>query len=70
MLWQICQKSAILNCTVQVLRMSIDKMKDNSFQLAKERSRRYPAQTITDADYANDIALLCKYTYPSQNTAT
>ena len=25
--------------------------------LAKERSRRYPAQTITDADYTDDIAL-------------
>ena len=24
----------------------------------KKRSRRYPAQTITDADYADDIALL------------
>ena len=33
-------------------------MKDNGFKLAKERSRRYPAQTITDADYADDIALL------------
>ena len=33
-------------------------MKDSSFNLAKERSRRYPAQTITDADYADDIALL------------
>ena len=33
-------------------------MKDNGFKLAKERNRRYPAQTITDADYANDIALL------------
>ena len=33
-------------------------MKDNSFNLAKERSRRYPAQTITDADYADDITLL------------
>ena len=32
-------------------------MKDNSFKLRKERSRRYPAQTITDADNANDIAL-------------
>ena len=38
--------------------MSIDKMKDNGFKLAKERSRRYPAQNITDADYADDIALL------------
>ena len=33
-------------------------MKDNGFQLAKERNGRYPAQTITDADYADDIALL------------
>ena len=31
-------------------------MKDNGFKLAKERSRRYPAQTITDADYVDDIA--------------
>ena len=33
-------------------------MKVNSFKLAKERSRRYPVQTITDADYADNIALL------------
>ena len=26
--------------------------------LTKERSRRYPAQTIKDADYTDDIALL------------
>ena len=30
----------------------------NGFKLTKERSRRYPAQIITDADYADDIALL------------
>ena len=41
-----------------MLRMSIDKMKDNGFKLTKKRSRRYPAQTITDADYANDTVLL------------
>ena len=41
-----------------VLRTSIDVMKDNGFKLAKERSRIYPAQTITDADYADDIALI------------
>ena len=35
-------------------------MKDNDFKQAKERSKRYPAQTITDVDYANDIALLAK----------
>ena len=33
-------------------------MKDNSFKLTNERSRIYSAQTITDADYAEDIALL------------
>ena len=45
-------------CLDCVLRMSIDRMKENSFKLTKERSRRYPAQTFTDADYADDIALL------------
>ena len=37
---------------------SIDLMKENDFTLAKERSRRYATQTIMDADYADDIALL------------
>ena len=44
-------------CLDYALRTSIDKIKENSFKLTKERSRRYPAKTITDADYA-DIALL------------
>ena len=35
-----------------------DIMKDNGFKLAKERSSRYPAQTITHADDADDITLL------------
>ena len=38
--------------------MSIDKMKENGFKLTKERSRRYPTQTITDADSVDDIVLL------------
>ena len=33
-------------------------MKENVFKLKKERSRRYPARTITDTDYADDIELL------------
>ena len=33
-------------------------MKDNGFKLTKERRRRYPAQTIADVDYADDIPLL------------
>ena len=40
-----------------VLRTSIDLMKENGFLLAKTRSRRYSAQTITDADYDDDTAL-------------
>ena len=41
-----------------VLRTSIDKIKENGFELTKKRSRRYPAKTITGADYADDIAIL------------
>ena len=48
----------LIICQDYVLTMSIDIMKDNGFKLAKERSRRYSAQTITDSDYADDIALL------------
>ena len=45
-------------CLDYVLRTSTHKMKENCFNLTKERSRRYPAKTITDADYADNIALL------------
>ena len=41
-----------------VLRTSIDKIKENSCELTKKISRKYPAKRITDADYANDIAIL------------
>ena len=41
-----------------MLRPSTDIMKDNGFNMAKEKSRRYPPQTIREADYADDIALL------------
>ena len=37
---------------------SIDKIRENGFELTKRRSKRYPAKTITDADYADDLALL------------
>ena len=40
------------------LRISIDKIKENGFKLTMEGSRRYPAKTITDADYADYIVLL------------
>ena len=45
-------------CLVYVLRTSIDKIRENSFELTKKRCKRYPAKTITDADYTDDIANL------------
>ena len=45
-------------CLDYVLRTSIDKIRENGFELTNKRSRSYPAKTITDADYADDIAIL------------
>ena len=45
-------------CLDYVLRTSIDKIRENGFELTKKRSRRYPAKTITNATYADDIVLL------------
>ena len=45
-------------CLDYVFRISIDKIKENGFELTKKRSRRYPAKTITDTDYADDAAVL------------
>ena len=45
-------------CLDYVLRTSIDKIRENGFELTKKRSRRYPTKTITDAEYADDIAIL------------
>ena len=56
-------------CLDNVLRTAIDKIKENGFELTKKRSRRYPAKTITDADYAYDSDD-SKYTRPSRNTTT
>ena len=47
-----------ITCLDYVLRKYINEMKDNGSKLTKERSRRYLAQTIMDADYADDIVLL------------
>ena len=45
-------------CLDYMLRISIDKIRENGFKLTKKRNRKYPAKTITDADYADDIAIL------------
>ena len=45
-------------CLDYVLRTSIDKIRENGFVPKKKRNRRYSAKTITDADYADDIAIL------------
>ena len=41
-----------------MVRTLIDKIKENGYELTKKRSRRYPAKTITDADYTDDKAIL------------
>ena len=55
-----------ITCLDYMLRTYIDRMKDNGFKLTKERSRRYPTQTITNADYSDNIALTTQHkNYPS-----
>ena len=59
LLWHCCWCSARRYISlISVLRISIDLMKENVFMLKNVRNRQYPVQTITDADYADDIALL------------
>ena len=47
----------VIICLDYILRTSIDIIKEDCFKLIKERSRTYSAQTITDADYTDDIKL-------------
>ena len=54
-------------CIDYVLRTSVDLMKENSFTLAKTRSKLYPAKTITDVDYADDLALLAITPTPAES---
>ena len=56
--WDMIAPYLFIICQDYVLRTSIDKIRENDFELTKKRSRRYPAKTITDADYADDIATL------------
>ena len=45
-------------CLDYMLRTSIDKIKENGLELTKKSCRRYPTQTITNADYADYIVIL------------
>ena len=45
-------------CLDYVFRTSIDKIKENGFELTKKSSRKYPAKIFSDADFADDIAIL------------
>ena len=45
-------------CLDYVLRKALDKNKQLGFTLTKQKSRRFPAVKITDADYADDLAVL------------
>ena len=45
-------------CLDYMLRTLVDKIKENGFELTKKRSRKYPAKTITNANYADNIAIL------------
>ena len=44
-------------CLDYLLRTSIDEIRENGFELTKKRSRRHPTKTISDSDYADDIAI-------------
>ena len=57
-MWVECKSIAMLSASVYVLKTSIDKIRENGFVLTKRRSRGYPAKIITDADNADDIAIL------------
>ena len=47
-----------ITCLDYMLRTSIDKIKENEFELIKGWAIRYPAKKITNADYTDDVALL------------
>ena len=48
----------IIMCLNDVLQTSINLMKENGFTLKKARNRQYPAETMTDTDYADDLVFL------------
>ena len=51
-----------------MLRRAIDEKPDLGFTLTKRRSRRHKAKKISDADYADDLALLSDYLKDAETT--
>ena len=49
-------------CLDYILRISIDKIPQNGLILTQSTSPRYPTTTLTDADYADDLALFANTT--------
>ena len=48
----------LIICLDYVLGMSIDLMKENGFILKKAKIKQYLVENLTDADYADDLALI------------
>ena len=44
-------------CLDYILKTSLDNNRELGFTLTERKSRRYPAEQITDTDYADDIAV-------------
>ena len=53
-------------CLDYVLRTSVDNNSNLGLTLTDSNSRRYPATTITDADYADDLALMSDTIYDAE----
>ena len=53
-------------CLDYVLRISVDKCNEYGLTLELARSRRFHTKKITDADYADDVALLPDNSYNAQ----
>ena len=45
-------------CLDYILQTSIDLIKENGFTLIQARSSQYPAETMTDVEYTDDLVLL------------
>ena len=47
--------------------MSVDKIKDSGLEIHPRKSTRYPAEYLSDTDFADDIALISGYLFNAQS---